>query len=239
MLRLSRLGAALHLGNALAPLSGKVEVDLPYRHEGPDRTPVGVGRFTVSNVRWAESEVAESIQGNLRLNGSDVQLRDVSGSFGDGTLRGTLVFHFKEPERSWFNLQLDGVEARRLLVPLLAGLTSAPTSQAVGASTSPIEGALDVHVRGSLGREWRATGDLAPTHGKVYGIEISEWRLPMSLSYSPRHGTGQLDFTENHAQLARPNARSGQSAGDRGCAWRAHCDFSTWTCRRCYVPLAP
>src|SRR5581483_5923591 len=71
-----------------------------------------------------------------------------------------------------------------------------------------------VHLRGSLGREWQVAGDVALTHGKVYGVEISEWHLPVSLSFSPRHGTGQLDVNENHAQLAR-----GRTQGRASLRW--------------------
>src|SRR5205823_1317699 len=33
--------------------------------------------------------------------------------------------------------------------------------------------------------------------------EVGEWRLPITLSYTPSQGTGQLDFSDNSAQIAQ------------------------------------
>src|SRR5262249_53171939 len=130
-------------------------------------------------------------------------LRDVSGNLGEGTLRLTVNYNLKDPDRSWFNLQIERADAGVLLTPLLTGRAPPATSHPVEATATPIQGALDIQLRGNLGREWRAHGNIVLTRGKLFGAEISEVRLPVSLSYSPSEGSGQLDFADNTAQLAR------------------------------------
>jgi hypothetical protein len=201
-MRLSRLADATGI-ESLSSLSGRLDLDLPFNYEGPDRHLVGSGRFTVRNVRWAGTELADSIRGDARLTGTVFQLRDVTGNLGDGSLRLTLNHTLCDPERSWFNLQIERVDAAVLLTPLLTGGPPPATSQRVGATTMPIQGALDIQLRGNLGREWRASGNIALTRGKIFGAEVSEVRLPISLAYAPSQGTGELTFADNTAQLAR------------------------------------
>jgi hypothetical protein len=200
--RLSRLAEATGI-EMLSSLSGRFDLDLPFNYERPDRRPVGTGRFTIRDVRWAGTELLDSIRGDLRLTGTALQLRDVSGDLGDGTLRLTVNYNLKDPDRSWFNLQIERVDAGVLLTPLLTGRAPPATSQPVDATATPIQGALDIQLRGNLGREWRAHGNIALTRGKLFGTEISEVRLPISLSYNPSEGSGQFDFADNTAQLAR------------------------------------
>ena len=201
-MRLSRVAEATGI-EMLSSLSGRFDLDLPFNYEGSDRRPVGTGRFSVRDVRWAGTELVDSIRGDLRLTGTALQLRDVSGNLGEGTLRLTVNYNLKDPDRSWFNLQIERADAGVLLTPLLTGRAPPATSHPVEATATPIQGALDIQLRGNLGREWRAHGNIALTRGKLFGAEISEVRLPVSLSYSPSEGSGQLDFADNTAQLAR------------------------------------
>src|SRR5581483_3970576 len=92
-------------------------LDLALRHDGPEHALAGEGRFTVSRLRWHRSELAGEIQGEVRLSGQELRLRDFTGNLGRGILHGQVAYHFNQPERSWFSLGLDGVEARRLLAP--------------------------------------------------------------------------------------------------------------------------
>jgi hypothetical protein len=68
---------------------------------------------------------------------------------------------------------------------------------------------VDVH--GNLGREWRGTGTVVLTRGKVYGIDVTEWRWPVDFTYRPRQGRGQIDIRESIAQLAQGRA-SGEAS---------------------------
>jgi hypothetical protein len=191
--RLSRLGDALGLSERLAPLRGRVDVDLPYRFEGPDRRPVGTGRLVITNLRWGDQELSDSLRGDLRLTGQDVQLRNLDAALGEGTLRGQVVWNLRQPDRSWFTLTLDRVEAARLLAPL-------PDVAA------QVQGPMELHLRGNLGREWRGGGTLVLARGKVLGLEVAEWRLPLDFVLTLAQGTGRLDVHESHAQVGQGRA---------------------------------
>src|SRR5207248_2794106 len=141
------------------------------------------------------------IQGDIRLTGGAVEFRDLSGSFGEGVLRGTIVYNLRQPERGWYNISIERVDAAKILGPLLSATSAtSATSEPVGGTASPITGPLEIQLRGNLGSEWHGTGSIALGRGKVYGAEVGEWRLPITLSYTPSQGTGQLDFSDNSAQ---------------------------------------
>src|SRR5207302_899568 len=84
--RLSRLVEALGLGDRLRPLRGVVSFDVPFYH-GPDRWPIGRGRFDVRDLRWQDAELSESLRGDVRLEEKSLRLRDVSGTLAGGLVR--------------------------------------------------------------------------------------------------------------------------------------------------------
>jgi translocation and assembly module TamB len=69
-----------------------------------------------------------------------------------------------------------------------------------------VEGPVDLRLRGNLGREWRGSGEAALTRGRVFGVEVDEWRVPLDFTYVPKHGRGQLTIRDSNAQLARGRA---------------------------------
>jgi translocation and assembly module TamB len=99
----------------------------------------------------------------------------------------------RTPDRSHFNLELQRVDASVLLAayPGLAG---------------EVEGPVDLRLRGNLGREWRGSGEAALTRGRVFGVEVDEWRLPVNFTFVPVRGRGQLTIRDSNAQLARGRA---------------------------------
>jgi translocation and assembly module TamB len=203
--RLSRLGEALRV--PLDPLRGQVSLDVEYRH-GPDLWPVGRGRVFFKDLRWHTELLTETLRADLTLGGGEVRVSDVSGGVGGGELRGRIALNLKNPERGHFHVTLDRAEASQVVAPLhelLTGVTTEPT----GPAAPPVQGALQVDLRGSLGREWRGSGNVVLTRGKVFGVEVTEWRWPVSFSYNLRHGRGQVDIHDSTAQLAR-----GRAVGD-------------------------
>jgi hypothetical protein len=191
---LSRIVEALGLGGVLGQLRGGVSFDLPFRHDGPDRRPVGRGRFRIANVRWGEAELSDGIQGEVRLTGAELQFRDVTGSIGEGLLRGHVAFSLKDLGRGRFSLALDGVEAGRLLAPF-------PSAAAL------LQGSVTASLRGTLGRQCDGSGQVALTRGKVLGVEVSEWRLPVDFHFEPGQGAGRLDATDIQARIAQGRAQ--------------------------------
>src|SRR5262249_27108625 len=163
---LGRLWEALHLQNVVGPLSGVVSLDLPFRLEGPEWRPVGTGRFEVRDLRWGGTELASSLVGSIRLTGDGLQFRHVAGTIAGGTLRTTISLALGRAGPGWFTLSLEGAETSQLLAPFpsLTGL---------------FQGPLDLRLRGSLGRHWNGGGQVVLSHGKVFGVEVSEGRLPL------------------------------------------------------------
>jgi translocation and assembly module TamB len=49
--------------------------------------------------------------------------------------------------------------------------------------------------------------------GKVYGVDVAEWRLPVEFTYHPRHGRGQIDVRDSTAQLCQGRASGEASFG--------------------------
>ena len=58
-------------------------------------------------VTTDEVIVSSEIQGRLQ----ELLVREVSGEVGQGSLRGKLGWDYEKPERRWFELTLDNVEA--------------------------------------------------------------------------------------------------------------------------------
>jgi translocation and assembly module TamB len=205
--RLSKLGEALHLSEALDALRGQVSLDVEYRH-GPDLWPVGRGHVFFKGVRWHSDLIAETLRADLTLSGGEVRVSDMSGGLAGGELGGRIALNLKNPERGHFNLTLDRADAGMVATPihhLLTGVTTEPT----GPATPPLQGALQVNLRGSLGREWRGSGNVVLTRGKVYGVDVTEWRWPVTFALNLRHGRGQVDIHDSTAQLAQ-----GRAVGD-------------------------
>lgn len=192
--RLSRLIEALRLERVLGPLRGVVSLDLPFRHEGPDRWPVGRGRFRVADIRWGDEALFDALQGEVRLAAGELRFRDLTAIIGEGLLRGSVTFDLKRPDRGRFSLFVEGVEAGRLLVPF-------PSVAAA------VQGSVSATLRGTLGRQWDGSGQVSLTRGKVFGVEVSEWRLPVDFHFEPDSGIGRLDTPDVQARIAQGRAQ--------------------------------
>jgi translocation and assembly module TamB len=188
--RLSRLGEALGLTTELAEMHGRLDAELNYRHIGEGGWPIGTGWVRVRDLRWDGVEISDGLRGDLRLTERDVQLREINGDLAQGSLRATLVYGLRESNSGWFALALDQAEASRLLAPLpaLAGL---------------VQGPFSVQLRGSLGREWRGGGTAALTRGRVAGVEVQEWRLPVECGLTPTRGRAFLNVRDSVAQVGQ------------------------------------
>jgi len=200
-LSLSRLWGALGIGEILGPLRGNVELDLTYRHGGQDRLPVGGGRCVLTRLRWADTELAQEVAGDVSLVDHELRVRDINGGLGQGLVRGWAVYNIAQPARSQFGVTLENADVGRLLAPWPA-------------LASRAEGTLDVHVSGTLGPEWRGSGDLVLARGALGGVDIAHWRLPFDFTCVPRKGRGQVEVRETSAQVAL-----GQASGKASLGW--------------------
>lgn len=186
--QLWRLGEAFGQREALGPLQGTIDAALDF--DIVDGEPTGRGTVVVSRLRWGDVELSSGLRGELRLSGRELRLRDLNGTVAEGLLRGQVGLNLREWERSWFSLALERFEARRLLAPwpTLAGL---------------VQGTGEARLRGSLGTEWRGGGDVVLTRGRLFGVDVTEWRLPITFALAPGRGRGEVDIPETSAQLAR------------------------------------
>jgi uncharacterized protein involved in outer membrane biogenesis len=198
--QLGRLGEGLGTRGALDQLHGRVDLDVDFRLEGADYTPVGTGRFTVTGLRWGDRNLSATIRGDVVLAGGDMRLPDLSGEFAGGTLRGQMVFRLRDLVRSYFNVAIDGADAARVLAPWPA-------------LAANVSGAVSARLRGTLGREWTGGGNVVFTRGKLAGLEVSELRLPLRFAVAPARGRAHLDIEDTSASVARGRLSGRASLG--------------------------
>ncbi len=192
--RLARLWDAFNIGGALTRLDGRFSLSLPYRHEGADFFPVGNGTFRIVNVTWDDVVLSDSLQGDVRLTADALLLYNLTGDLAGGLFLGRFAFGLKRGSPSWFHLDLQQVEASRLLAPL-------PEVAA------HVKGPVDATLRGRIGPEWDGSGGATLTRGQVYGMDNTEWRIPMTFRFSPSQGNGELLVRDSMARLAQGRAR--------------------------------
>ncbi len=196
--RLSRIGEALGIPEALRPLGGRLSATLSYRHVGPGNTPVGNGRLRINDVRWGGRAIAQDVNAELLLTQGELRVREINALVGEGVLRASVAINLRERDRSHFTIHLDRADAALVLAPFpsLADL---------------FQGTAEVNLRGTLGREWHASGSMGLTRGSFLGLGITEWRMPVSFSFVPEAGRGQFDIRDSVADVAHGRANGGVS----------------------------
>jgi hypothetical protein len=209
--RLSRLWEAYGMqDSALSQLRGVFSLSLSFRHEGPRRLPVGTGQFQIADVSWADEDLTDSLQGTMRLTPENLQFRNVSGAIGGGLFMGQFVFGLGRTQQSWFRVHLEQVEASRLLLP-------------VPAIAPYFHGPVDADLHGMIGPEWTGSGTIVLTRGQVYGLDVTEWRMPTTFTLVPREGTGLLTISDSQAMVARGRGTaSGRISWGTGIGLTAH-----------------
>ena len=185
-----RLPAIWDPVGATRNVSGAMDLDLEYRHDGPDRFPIGKGRAVVTDLSWKEQALASHIQGEVALNREEVTLQELSSTLAQGTVAGKVVVNLRQPERSWFRFNLEDAQASELLQPW-PGLAQ------------ELQGTLTIHSRCTLGYQWSGSAEVVLTRGKVGGVEVTEWRLPLRYTFEPASGDGQVDITDSTAMVAQ------------------------------------
>jgi hypothetical protein len=198
--QLGQLGQALDARGALDQLRGQVDLDVSFRLEGPDYTPVGTGEFRLTRLRWGLQDIAESVRGDVVLTEGEMRLRNLSGAIAGGTLRGQVVLRLYRPGRSFFDIGIDGADAAQVLAPWPA-------------LAANVSGTLSGRLRGTWGRHWTGGGNVVLTRGKVIGIDVTELRLPLRFDYVPARGRAQIDIEDTGATVARGRVSGRASLG--------------------------
>ncbi len=199
-IQLARLSQALGLGPAIGQLRGRAEIDLPFQ-VGPDDALTGAGTLIVYNLRFGDALLMDSLRADLVLINQTVQVRNLSAAVGQGNFRGVMVYNLHDPNRSYFNLHLEQVDASALLAsfPDLA---------------AQVQGPVDLRLRGNLGRRWHGSGEVDLTRGRLFGAVVDELHLPATFEFSPARQSGRITIRDANAQLA-----GGRATGQAEFAW--------------------
>ncbi len=192
--QLARLWRAYDITGPLSRLDGQFDILLNYRHIGPNLSPLGDGSFRIDNISWYDEFLGTGLQGSARLTAIALELYNVTGDVAGGLFLGRFAFGVKPNSRSWFHIDLQQVEASRLFIPL-------PDVAA------HVKGPVDLSLRGTIGREWNGSGGATLARGQVYGMEVTEWRIPLTFSFSPSQGSGELTIRDSIARIAQGRAR--------------------------------
>jgi hypothetical protein len=185
---LGRLVEALARRRARSPLHGKLDLDVTYRLGAPGALPTGEGKLVLSDVRWHASRLG-TLRGDVQLTGEELRLRNLGGTLGEGQVRGQLALNLRNARRGWFTVTLDRVDAGELLAPWLR-------------TPEDVRGPVTARVRATLGETWLGSADVVFERGKVLGVEVSEWRLPVSWEFTPAEGRGRARLEDSSAQVA-------------------------------------
>jgi translocation and assembly module TamB len=187
--QLGRLARVFGFPTTVRAPQGAIDLEVAFRHEGPNREPIGGGRFSLDRLRWGTSSAAGSIRGEVALMEHEIRLRNLTGELAQGSLRGYLAVNLRQANRSSFSLTLDQADASRLLAPWPA-------------LADRVDGPLQVRLRGRLGRQWYGGGEITVVRGRVSGVEVVDWHQPFDWAFAPSRGSGQLDIRESTGHLA-------------------------------------
>ncbi len=223
--RLSELMIALARQNLPPPLRGLIDLSLDYTTDAAGELK-GEGKAQLSRLRWDQHDLANRLSANLRLAGPELEVRELSGEMLGGSLRLRASLNLRQPERGRIFVSLDRAEASQVAATFFD-------------DESLVEGPFDLRFRGSLGREWRGAGEAILLRGKVAGVEVSEWHLPYTLSFSPAGFAGELDVRESSAMVALGRASlNGLIAWDGGTRLEVQLRMSEVDLRSLLKPFA-
>ncbi|HZU38682.1 MAG TPA: hypothetical protein VFA18_22335, partial [Gemmataceae bacterium] len=187
--QLGQLWAVYSALHVLRPLRGSFDLALGFDVPGPQATPAGSGSVVFHGLRWAGQPLAETLQTNVILDDGELRLANLGGSVAQGVLRGTVAINVYNADRSWFNVALDNGQAAALLAPW-------PTL------ARHVEGSLTVRLRGRLGRTSSGTGEVDLANAHAWGLDVTQWRLPLRWFVAASVGRGRVTIQDSTAQLA-------------------------------------
>lgn len=211
-LRLDQLDQELGGNLGLQALRGRI--DLTFRASKPadERPPAGRGRLILRGLTWQGEDTAQDMRASLLLDGPRLRIREVETRLAGGTFRLALGLNFQQLERSWFRLTLASGNLARLLGPLFEPQQDSGSVRVQRADTPSdrlYDGPVEVTLRGNLGRDWRGSGTVTLTRGRVAGAEVEELRLPFLFTWSPFLGSGQVTIEDSTGRLGRGHVRGG------------------------------
>jgi hypothetical protein len=187
-MQLSRLWDVVGLKNALGPLDADVSGDFPLTTDDAGRL-VGTGRLRAERLRWGSRDIAATGQTVIRLTSTDMIFDEATFFVGEGVVRAKARVNRADVNRSTAEVSLSNIPARRLffLLPELGGRFDLP---------------VDGRLTTTMGRDWRGSGVLTAARGKVYGVPVTDVRLPIDWTVVPDSGRSQVRVREVTATAA-------------------------------------
>lgn len=161
---------------------------------GWDETPTARGGVTVQSLRFGNILLAENLRGRLQFSENRLQLVNVAGSYGGGSLEGSADVRFTPEPRASFLMSLSGATVDRAF----------PWMPAISETLS---GQIDLRLRGEYRRDLRAVGIATLSRGEALGIRFGTARFPVRLVYGLRSGRGELRVERTSVGLSGGQAR--------------------------------
>ncbi|VTS07000.1 AsmA-like C-terminal region-containing protein [Tuwongella immobilis] len=176
-------------GRAGQRLAGSLSATLPYAFTA-DGSPVGIGSIRLRDVRWGTYPISQQTVATVRLTTKEVRVSNLQAALGEGLLRGTAIVNLTALERSRVILTLLHFPLNRL-----NALVAEPTK-------APLGGHADFHLVTSLGNHITGRGTLSTTRANIYGVPLTDFRMPLTWEYVFSTGRGQVSLRELTGTLA-------------------------------------
>jgi len=187
--QMSALSKLLGVESTFGPLSGEVSADLPFALDSEGRLDGG-GRLRTERLTWNNKEFSSSGEAVVRLTPRALSFQEVTLFLGEGFARLTAEFNRIDPERSELTLSLTKVPAAKVLflLPDLAGR---------------VDLSIDGRLTTTMGKEWRGSGMITSSRGTIFGVPVTDLRLPIEWSATPTRSRSEIRVREATASTAR------------------------------------
>jgi hypothetical protein len=171
-------------------------------------SPRIVGRGELREVRWGRDELLQSAEAEFTVSEAAWELRNIRGRLGRGTISGQANGPLMATGPGAFQLTANRLELRRFLAPW-------PDV------ARQVEGTLDARFRGQLDSVWRGTAEMGVSRGRLAGVDLDRFRLPVDWSYSPARSRLALTVRETTLRIAQGRAVvRGEMSWDRELAFK-------------------
>ncbi len=197
-LGLEPLWKALGLSGAAGRLEGVASLDANIRagRIGREDGVWAHGLAELRDLSWGKHHSLGQVRGTIALMPDSWWIEPLEGGLFGGLANGRAwgTFPTKRPAKAGFELRIDRAALHQLLAfePELAKHS---------------EGFGTLRMAGEMDESCRASAELDVTHGRIYGVAVSELRAPAELVLNPTTGTGQLHVRHWNARIAGGRVR--------------------------------
>src|SRR5262249_10305079 len=116
--QVARLFSAMNL-ETTRDLRGTLNLEVHFTHDTSDRFPQRPRRGPPPEPALEDPELARHPQRHRLLSEAENPLPNPGSHNPQGTFSGQLTYYLRQPERSWFTLNLDRVESGQILAAWL------------------------------------------------------------------------------------------------------------------------